>query len=154
MICVIERPENRIDSNKRRINCRLLDYPLLSRESQIYRSSSSFPRTNAMTSLTQGHLRAMLKFSHVLKISRQARRAAVTVTDEYRSLTKSRSSLKGVDLLRNPALNKVSRVSVKSDPERHVSISIREWPFHWKRGSIWAFMDCYHRLYFPKISKR
>lgn len=71
-----------------------------------------------MTSLTQGHLRAMLKFSHVLKISRQARRAAVTVTDEYRSLTKSRSSLKGVDLLRNPALNKVSRVSVKSDPER------------------------------------
>ena len=44
-----------------------------------------------------------------LRIWQERVRSTVTVTDEYRPTTKSRSSIKGVELLRNPALNKVTR---------------------------------------------
>ena len=43
-----------------------------------------------------------------LRIWQEHVRSTVTVTDEYRPTTKSRSSIKGVELLRNPALNKVT----------------------------------------------
>lgn len=47
-------------------------------------------------------------------------RLAVTVTDEYRPATKPRSSLKGVELLRNPALNKGMAFSLEE--RQHMGI--------------------------------
>lgn len=55
------------------------------------------------------NVRSILLYCQRLRLIQQSQRYTVTVTDEYRPSTKSRSSLKGVELLRNPALNKVSQ---------------------------------------------
>jgi malate dehydrogenase (oxaloacetate-decarboxylating)(NADP+) len=59
-----------------------------------------------MSSIPFRNIRSILIVSQRIRYFQQPQRCAVTVTDEYRPATKSRSSLKGVDLLRNPALNK------------------------------------------------
>ncbi|UJR31879.1 hypothetical protein I4U23_019353 [Adineta vaga] len=59
-----------------------------------------------MTSISLRNIRCLLSNYRHLRCLQQQQRYAVTVTDEYRPSTKSRSSLKGVELLRNPALNK------------------------------------------------
>ncbi|CAF3402087.1 unnamed protein product [Rotaria socialis] len=51
-------------------------------------------------------VRSILSHQKYLRYFQQQQRCLVTVTDEYRGVSKSRSSLKGVELLRNPALNK------------------------------------------------
>lgn len=53
------------------------------------------------------NIRSILNNYQRICLIYQSKRHTVTVTDEYRPSTKSRSSLKGVELLRNPALNKV-----------------------------------------------
>jgi hypothetical protein len=55
------------------------------------------------------NLRSILSYHQCLRYFQQSKRCTVTVTDEYRATTKSRSSLKGAELLRNPALNKVNK---------------------------------------------
>jgi hypothetical protein len=57
-----------------------------------------------MASITKRQIPFVLSYYRYIK---HQQRYAVTITDEYRASTKSRSSIKGVDLLRNPALNKV-----------------------------------------------
>ncbi|CAF0877978.1 unnamed protein product [Adineta ricciae] len=59
-----------------------------------------------MTAVPLRNIRSILTCQRHLRCLQQQRRHAVTVTDEYRPSTKSRSSLKGVELLRNPGLNK------------------------------------------------
>ncbi|UJR14839.1 hypothetical protein I4U23_001824 [Adineta vaga] len=56
-----------------------------------------------MASITNRHIRLILRYSQYIK---HHRRSAITVTDEYRPMMKPRSSIKGVELLRNPSLNK------------------------------------------------
>ncbi|CAF4042164.1 unnamed protein product, partial [Rotaria magnacalcarata] len=51
-------------------------------------------------------VRSILSYQKYLRYFQQQQSCLVTVTDEYRAVSKSRSSLKGVELLRNPALNK------------------------------------------------
>lgn len=62
-----------------------------------------------MTSITKRHIRSILSYYHYINYIKTQQRYAVTITDEYRPEIKSRSSIKGVELLRNPALNKVKR---------------------------------------------
>lgn len=52
-------------------------------------------------------IRSLCLSQQYIRLVRHPQRCTVTVTDEYRPTTRSRSSLKGVELLRNPALNKV-----------------------------------------------
>lgn len=61
------------------------------------------------------NIRSLLSNYRRVWLFQQQQRYAVTVTDEYRPSTKSRSSLKGVELLRNPALNKVSGIKKSGD---------------------------------------
>ncbi|CAF3953745.1 unnamed protein product, partial [Rotaria sp. Silwood2] len=51
-------------------------------------------------------IRSVLSYRQYIRYFQLQQRYLVTITDEYRPSTKSRSSLKGVELLRNPALNK------------------------------------------------
>lgn len=64
-----------------------------------------------MTSSPLRNVRSILSYYQRIRYFQQQQRYTVTVTDEYRPSTKSRSSIKGVDLLRNPALNKVNRIN-------------------------------------------
>jgi malate dehydrogenase (oxaloacetate-decarboxylating)(NADP+) len=57
-----------------------------------------------MTSMTKRHFHSI--FSYYLNYTKHQQRYAVTVTDEYRPDIKPCSSIKGVELLRNPSLNK------------------------------------------------
>jgi hypothetical protein len=61
-----------------------------------------------MSSFTQRHIRSILSNYRHIRLLNQQQRYTVTVTDELRPTAKSRSSIKGVELLRNPALNKVN----------------------------------------------
>ena len=56
------------------------------------------------------NIRTILSYYQCIRYFQCQQRSAVTITDDYRPLRKSRSSLKGVELLRNPALNKVNRI--------------------------------------------
>ncbi|CAF0746727.1 unnamed protein product [Rotaria sordida] len=51
-------------------------------------------------------IRSVLSYYQYLRYFQLQQRCLVTVTDEYRPTTKSRASIKGVELLRNPAFNK------------------------------------------------
>jgi len=62
-----------------------------------------------MSSIPFRNIRSILIYSQRIRYFQQPQRYAVTITDEYRPTAKSRSSLKGVELLRNPALNKVNK---------------------------------------------
>ncbi len=62
-----------------------------------------------MSSIPFRNIRSILIVSQRLRYFQQPQRGAITVTDEYRPSARSRSSLKGVELLRNPALNKVNK---------------------------------------------
>jgi len=55
----------------------------------------------------------LLRTQRQFNLTKLQQRCGVTVTDEYRPGTKPRSSLKGVDLLRNPALNKVTHIEIQ-----------------------------------------
>ncbi|CAF1360380.1 unnamed protein product [Adineta steineri] len=59
-----------------------------------------------MSSIPLRNIRPILSYYQHIRFFQQPQRYTVTVTDEYRPSTKSRSSIKGVELLRNPALNK------------------------------------------------
>jgi hypothetical protein len=61
--------------------------------------------SSIMASITKRYIRPILSHYHSIN---QQRRCTVTITDEYRPTTKSRSSIKGLELLRNPSLNKVN----------------------------------------------
>ncbi|CAF1188991.1 unnamed protein product [Adineta ricciae] len=56
-----------------------------------------------MSSISKRCIRPLLNYSQYIKYFR---RFVVTVTDEYRPAIKTRSSIKGIELLRNPSLNK------------------------------------------------
>ena len=62
-----------------------------------------------MSSVPLRNIRSVLYYYHHIRYFQQPQRYRVTVTDEYRATAKSRSSLKGVELLRNPSLNKVKK---------------------------------------------
>ncbi len=62
-----------------------------------------------MASITKRQIRSVLSYYQSINFLRHPQRSIVTVTDEYRPGMKSRSSIKGVELLRNPSLNKVYR---------------------------------------------
>jgi len=62
-----------------------------------------------MTFIIKRPIRSVLLYYHYINFLKIQQRYAVTVTDEYRLSTKPRSSIKGVDLLRNPSLNKVNK---------------------------------------------
>ena len=64
-------------------------------------------RSENMSIIPFRNIRLLLSYCQRLRCLEQTKRCTVTVTDEYRSTARSRSSLKGVELLRNPALNKV-----------------------------------------------
>jgi hypothetical protein len=66
-----------------------------------------------MSSISLRNIRSILSYYQHIRCFQQPQRYTVTVTDEYRPSTKSRSSLKGVELLRNPALNKVNQIKSK-----------------------------------------
>ncbi|CAF3769499.1 unnamed protein product [Rotaria sp. Silwood1] len=51
-------------------------------------------------------IRSVLSYHRCIRYCQLQQRYLVTITDEYRPSTKSRSSLKGAELLRNPSLNK------------------------------------------------
>ncbi len=63
-----------------------------------------------MSSIPLRNLRTVLSYYQHIRYFQQPQRCTVTVTDEYRPTTRSRSSLKGVELLRNPSLNKVKLI--------------------------------------------
>jgi hypothetical protein len=60
-----------------------------------------------MSSIPKRHIRLLLSNYQTIRFLKHSQRYAVTVTDEYRPQIKPRASIKGVELLRNPALNKV-----------------------------------------------
>jgi hypothetical protein len=62
-----------------------------------------------MSSSSLRNIPSILSYIRLVRHFQQQQRYTVTVTDEYRPSTKSRASIKGVELLRNPALNKVNR---------------------------------------------
>jgi hypothetical protein len=66
-----------------------------------------------MAYITKRHFRSILSHYHYINFVKHQRRYTVTVTDQYRPVTKSRSSIKGVELLRNPSLNKVNKRKIK-----------------------------------------
>ena len=66
-----------------------------------------------MSLIPKRNIRCILSYYQHIRCFQQQQRYTVTVTDEYRPSTKSRSSLKGVELLRNPSLNKVNEINVK-----------------------------------------
>jgi len=66
-----------------------------------------------MASITKRQIRSVLSYYHYINFLKHQQRYAVTVTDEYRLSTKARSSIKGVELLRNPSLNKVNKSEKK-----------------------------------------
>ena len=66
-----------------------------------------------MSSVPFRNIRCILSYYQHIRCFQQQQRYTVTVTDEYRPSTKSRSSLKGVELLRNPSLNKVNKIKTK-----------------------------------------
>jgi len=66
-----------------------------------------------MSSISVRNIRSILSYYQCIRYFQQSKRYTVTVTDEYRPSTKSRSSIKGVDLLRNPALNKVNKIKIE-----------------------------------------
>lgn len=75
--------------------------------SQIRFEQNSFQITT-MSIIPFRNLRFILCTCRRLRAFEQTQRCTITVTDEYRATaSRSRSSLKGVELLRNPALNKV-----------------------------------------------
>lgn len=101
-----------------------------------------------MTSMTKRHFHSI--FSYYLNYTKHQQRYAVTVTDEYRADIKPCSSIKGVELLRNPSLNKVIK---KNSDKRFLILKIRVWHLHSKRDSIWVSMVFYHRQFFLKKFK-
>jgi hypothetical protein len=103
-----------------------------------------------MSSIPLRNLRLILSYYQRIRYFQQSQRYAVTVTDEYRPSTKSRSSLKGVDLLRNPALNKVNQIKLKL---KILFSKIRVRHLHLKKGNIWVSMVFYHPLFYHKIFK-
>ncbi len=73
-----------------------------------------------MASITKRQIRSILSYYSYMK---HQQRYTITVTDEYRSKTKSRSSIKGAELLRNPSLNKVNNNNKKIlDNKQNLSI--------------------------------
>ncbi|CAF1115453.1 unnamed protein product [Rotaria sp. Silwood1] len=59
-----------------------------------------------MSFITKRHICSVLSLYHEINFVKYQQRYKVTVTDGHRSVTRPRSSIKGVELLRNPALNK------------------------------------------------
>ncbi len=105
-----------------------------------------------MSSIPFRNIRSILIYSQRIRYFQQPQRYAVTITDEYRPTTKSRSSLKGVELLRNPALNKVNKRKKKFENSIFFLL-FRVWPLHLKNDSIWVYMVFYHPLFSHKIFK-
>lgn len=64
-----------------------------------------------MTSITKRQINFVLSYYRYINILKQQRRYGVTITDDYRPNSKPRSAIKGVDLLRNPGLNKVKTLN-------------------------------------------
>ncbi|CAF1130091.1 unnamed protein product [Adineta steineri] len=73
-----------------------------------------------MASITNRHIRSVLSYYHYINIIKHQRRSTVTVTDEYRPALKSRASIKGVELLRNPSFNKGMAFSLEE--RQHMGI--------------------------------
>ena len=107
-----------------------------------------------MSTLSARNLRPIINLcaGRFASLSLTQRRWTVTVTDEYRPTTKSRSSLKGVELLRNPSLNKVSACCFADRP--FLQLSFRVWPSLWKNANTWAFTAYFHLPFYLKIFKR